>query len=116
MAVVQRGQRKGTPVEIQALYRKLKGLIEDCKNKEGDIYDKAVTLLKGLIQKHAFASGNRRTAFVVTKEFLLNNQAKFRIKNDPKYAKVMLGIREHYYSEDEIKEWIRNGEIKEFRR
>lgn len=97
-------------------YSKLKQVIEECKNLKGDIYDKAVVLLKGLIQKHPFASGNRRTAFIVTKEFLLKNKAKMGVKDDPKQAKIVVGIREGFYSDNEIKEWLKKGDIHEFKR
>lgn len=97
-------------------YRKISGAIESCKGTKGDLYDKAAILLKGLVQNHPFASGNRRTAFIATKDFLLTNKAKIKILDDPKYAKVMLGIRENYYADKEIKEWLKNGKIKEFRR
>jgi death-on-curing family protein len=97
-------------------FKRIINIIEGCKNLEGDVYDKAVFLLKGLIQKHPFASGNRRTAFIVTKEFLLNNKAKLKVKDDPKYARVMIGIREDFYKDSEIKEWIKNGKIREFTR
>ena len=90
--------------------------IEECRQAKGDIYDKAVFLLKGIIQKHPFASGNRRTAFIVAKEFLLSNKAAFRVKDDPAHARVMQGIREDYYTNEEIKEWIKNGKIREFKR
>ena len=95
---------------------KLIEVIEGCKKTKGDVYDKATFLFKGLIQKHAFASGNRRTAFIVTKDFILINKGKFLIKNDPKQAKIMTGIREGFYTDKEIKEWIKNGEIKQFKR
>ncbi len=91
-------------------------VIEECRQTEGDTYDKAVSLLKGITQKHPFASGNRRTAFIVTKEFLLSNNAVFRIKDDPAHARVMQGIREDYYTREEIKEWIKHGKIREFKR
>ena len=91
-------------------------VIEDCEGYGGDVYDKAVVLLKGLVQKHPFASGNRRTAFVATKEFLHTNKATMRIENTPENARVMLGIREDYYTEQEIKEWIQHGKIKQFKR
>src|SRR3989344_7983101 len=97
-------------------YSKINDVLKDCENKKGDIYDKAAVLLKGLVQKHAFASGNRRTAFITTKEFILSNDAKFGIKDDPLNAKVMRGIRETYYSDEEIKEWIKNGKIRELKR
>ena len=107
--------KKADKAEVLS-YKKLIDISEECKSIDGDIYDKAVYLLKALVRRHAFASGNRRTAFIVTKEFLHNNDAKFGIKDDQKYAKVMIGIRENYYSDSEIKKWINNGEIREFRR
>ena len=91
-------------------------IIEGCKKAEGDTYDKAVYLLKRLIQQHPFASGNRRTAFIATKDFVIINKMRFGIKDDPKQAKVMTGIREGFYTDDEIKEWIKNGKIREFTR
>ncbi|MBI2647263.1 hypothetical protein HYW99_02195 [Candidatus Woesearchaeota archaeon] len=90
-------------------YKKIVDIIERCKKLEGDVYDKAVFLLKSLIQEHPFA-------IVATKDFLLTNKAKFAIKDDPKYARVMLGIRENFYKDEEISEWIKTGEIREFRR
>ena len=97
-------------------HSKIIDIIKECKNKKGDIYSKAVVLLKGIIKKHPFSSGNRRTAFITTKEFILNNKYIFNIKDDPSYARVMLGIREDFYSDDELKEWIKNGKIKKFER
>jgi death-on-curing family protein len=90
--------------------------LAECENKEGDLYDKAIVLLKGLVQKHPFASGNRRTAFIAAKDFVMSNKGKFGIQDDPKNAKVMQGAREKYYSDEELKEWIRNGKIREFKR
>tara|TARA_Y100000310_G_C20223464_1_gene596786 strand:+ start:236 stop:409 length:174 start_codon:yes stop_codon:yes gene_type:complete len=46
----------------------------------------------------------------------LKNRRKFNIDNDPKQAKTMLGVREGYYADHEIKEWIQNGKIREFKR
>jgi death on curing protein len=97
-------------------HSKIREIIEECENNKGDIYDKAVILLRGLIKKHPFSSGNRRTAFVTTKEFVLNNNHSFKIKDDPSYARTMLGIREDFYSDDELKYWIKNGKIREFER
>ena len=95
---------------------KIDSAIEECRQTKGGVYDKAVSLLKGIIQKHPFASGNRRTAFIVAKEFLLSNNAAFRVKDNPAHARVIQGIREDYYTNEEIKEWIKNGEIREFKR
>ncbi|MBU4246172.1 MAG: type II toxin-antitoxin system death-on-curing family toxin [Nanoarchaeota archaeon] len=97
-------------------YKKLADAVEGCRDLDGDIYDKATLILKRLIQGHPFASGNRRTAFIVAKDFLLTNGAKFAIQDNPEQARVMLGIRENYYADAEIKEWIKNGKIREFKR
>ncbi len=94
--------------------QKLVGVLEECKKSHGDVFDKSVILLKGLVQKHAFASGNRCTAFLAVKYFLLENKANFEPKTDSLQAKVLLGIRENYYSDEEIKEWLKHGKIKEF--
>lgn len=91
-------------------------VLRDCADARGDIYDKAAILLKGLVQKHPFASGNRRTAFVATKYLLETNSAKIAVQDEPANAKVMLGIRENYYTDNEIKEWIKNGKIRKFER
>ncbi|MEM3374179.1 MAG: type II toxin-antitoxin system death-on-curing family toxin [Candidatus Woesearchaeota archaeon] len=97
-------------------YTKLLEAIEKCKKTEGDIYDKAAVLLIELVKAHAFASGNRRTAFITTKDFIKKNKAKFNIKDDPTNAKILTGVREGYYKTNEIKEWIKNGKIRKFER
>jgi prophage maintenance system killer protein len=95
---------------------KILAAIEVCKNKDGDVYWKATALLIALVGAHAFASGNRRTAFIAAKSFVSSNKGRFMIVDDPAHAKVMRGIRENYYSESEVMEWIKNGKIRGFRR
>jgi len=95
---------------------RLEYILEECKKTQGDIYDKATVLFINIIRLHPFASGNRRTAFLMAKEFLLTNNAKFKIQDDPSQAKIMIGIREGYYTPEEVKEWLKNGKIKEFNR
>ncbi len=107
--------KKADRVEVLSRARIVK-VVNQCKGIDGNIYDKAVCLIKGLIQEHCFASGNRRTAFVTAKDFVNSNGERFRIKDDPKYARIMQGIRENYYTDEEIKGWIENGEIKRFKR
>lgn len=95
---------------------KLVAVLSECEKKEGDVFEKASCLLSGLVKAHAFASGNRRTAFLAMKYFLVINNAYPKVSDDPSNSKVMLGIREGYYSSDEIKEWIKYGKIREFKR
>lgn len=97
-------------------YAKIREVVDGCEQMEGDIYDKAAYLLKKMIKQHAFASGNRRTAFVITKHFLFSNKSEFNISDNPDYARIMTGIRENYYTDTEIKNWIQHGQIREFKR
>jgi len=90
--------------------------IDKTKKNPGDVYDKAARLLIELTRIHAFESGNKRTAFLSTKKFVLKNEGKFNIPDTIDNVKVMIGIRENYYSQNEIKEWIMNGKIKIFER
>jgi hypothetical protein len=50
------------------------------------------------------------------KYFLVMNKQKIGVEDNPENAKVLLGIREGYCSDAELKEWIRNGKIREFKR
>ena len=95
---------------------KLAEAIKGCKTLRADVYGKAACLLKGLVKAHAFASGNRRTAFLAAIKFLEENNAKAFVKDNEKQAEVMKGIREDFYSDKEIINWIKTGEIREFRR
>jgi len=97
-------------------YKSLVECISSCKKIRGDIYDKAACLLKSLIQKHPFASGNRRTAFGVTERFLINNRAKLKVSNEALNATTLKGIREGYYTDEEIKNWLKTGRIRKFKR
>ena len=95
---------------------KLQTVLETCKEHKGSLYEKAAFLLKEITQKHPFASGNRRTAFLAMKFFLISNGQKFKIDDNPANARILQGIRESYFSDFEIVEWIKNGKIREFRR
>lgn len=89
-------------------------IVAQCKAMEGDAYDEATCLLKNLIQKHPFASGNRRTAFIATMGFLERNSLKLNVEDSEKQVRVLQGIRENYYTDEEVKEWLKKGKIREF--
>ena len=48
--------------------------IDKTEMYSGGIYDKAARLLIELTCTHAFESGNKRTAFLTTKKFVLKNE------------------------------------------
>ncbi len=95
--------------------RKITEVLESVVADNGGLHDKAAKLLKGLLQAHPFASGNRRTAFTVTQNFLLYNGKETKV-SDKENAYILQGIRENYYTNEEIKEWLMSGEIREFER
>ena len=97
-------------------YLKINDTVEECKALRGSFYDKAVCLLKGLVQKHPFASGNRRTALFTTLTFLKDNNTNTDIKDDAKSSKILTWIREGFYIDKEISNWLKNGKIRKFER
>ena len=106
------GKKKDRP--RLASRAKLDDVLVRCRVAGGDVYDKATVLLCGLIQEHPFESGNRRTAVIATKAFLIENKAFFSPRDDSDQSKVLVGVRERYYTNDEIKEWLQYGKIRRF--
>jgi len=90
---------------------KINSAIEECRESTGDLYYKAAVLMRALTKAHAFASGNRRTAFLTAKYFVTTNGGKFNVPDNEENAKVMKGLREGKYDDEQISEWIRNGKI-----
>ncbi len=77
------------------------------------MFDKAASLLVGLIQGHFFDSGNRRTAYLAAKLFLKANGTELQIEY---YAPVFTGIREGFYGRAEVINWLKGNGIREFNR
>lgn len=93
---------------------RLELVLKEAQQCPGDLYDKAVVFLKGLVEMpHAFDSGNRRTAFLATVSFLDMNGESVFVKPDPR---VFIGIRQHFYSDLEIKKWLKGNAIRPFER
>ena len=63
---------------------------------------------------HAFASGNRRTAFAVTMEFMKANGERLPVLTDA--TNVLSGIREGSYTKEDVKRWLKGNGIREFQR
>ena len=92
---------------------KLAQAIQKARDEKGDVYDKAAVLLIELVRGHAFASGVRRTAYAATIAFLRTNGEFPRVTHDPK---ILTGIRERFYTMDEVKGWLRGNAIRPFAR
>ena len=50
------------------------------------------------------------------KDFLLSNTETLGIQDNPEQARVMIGIRENFYKDQELKEWLKHGKIRKFER
>ena len=87
--------------------------LEKVEAESGDLYGKAAVLLTELVRAHAFASGVRRIAYVATMSFLRTNGQHPSVIPDPT---ILTGVREDFYAQDEIKEWLKGNAIRKFTR
>ena len=75
---------------------------------------KAAVLLKALC-KRPFASGNKRTAFLMAYAFLIQNglyqesTANPVIDEPDRNTSVLVGTRQGYYTVDDLAEWYETG-------
>lgn len=118
---INRRVLKGLPVKKADRHKVLSLIaIMDISNEyrtiEGDLWDKAGYLLRELVRKHPFASGNRRTAMESVILFLKLNDERIGVRNVKNNDKILQGIREEHYSKTEIREWLLRGEIRDFDR
>jgi len=86
-------------------------IIDKARKDTGDIYERGAILLRDLIIMHGFASGNKRTAFVVTVQFITDNGAITKVKNFNKAERILRNIRR--YTLEDISHWLRTGDINE---
>jgi hypothetical protein len=54
--------------------------------------------------------------FLQKKKFVISNGEGFNIPDTENNVKIMIRIRENYYNQKEIKEWIKYGKIKKNKR
>jgi death on curing protein len=92
---------------------KLESIVEEVRALDGDVFQKATCLMVGLTKKHAFDSGNRRTAYTATKLFLEANGEALKADPDPR---VLTGIREGFYRTEEVVDWLKGNGLREFKR
>lgn len=50
--------------------------------ENSNLYDKAAALLESLVKNHCFHNGNKRTAYLVTKSFLMLNGKHLRMERE----------------------------------
>ncbi|OIO26545.1 hypothetical protein AUJ14_01640 [Candidatus Micrarchaeota archaeon CG1_02_55_22] len=71
------------------------------------MFNHAACLITGLTRAHAFASGNRRTAYLVAKSFLEENKSNLKVKDGEEAIAVLKRVREGSINEKELKAWLK---------
>jgi death-on-curing protein len=71
------------------------------------LIQQAATLCFGLIKNHPWQGGNKRTATVLTNEFLKRNGWRIKTSTDD-LIKMVLGVESDTWKVDEIENWLRD--------
>jgi death-on-curing protein len=71
-----------------------------------DIAALAAAYAFGITRNHPFLDGNKRTAFVVCRTFLILNHHDLSASQEEKY-RTFLELAEGRFSEEELADWIR---------
>ena len=103
--------KKADKHELLGTKHQIQEIINKAKRKKGDIYIKSAVLLKELTISHLFASGNRRTAYLVTNDFIYKN-IKREIEKTEKEVEIFKKIRYRDISDEELAKWIKNEKSK----
>jgi death-on-curing protein len=77
-----------------------------------DISALAASLAYGIAKNHPFIDGNKRTALVVARTFLLLNGFNINANQEEKYL-TFLKLAEGNLSEEELTDWIRQKLIQD---
>ncbi len=87
----------------------MQNILDSARKANDDVYNPATELLFGIIRGHPFASGVRRTAVTATSSFFKINGVDAEVPHDPE---VLKGIREGFYSKQEVKKWLKGNGIR----
>ena len=81
-------------------------------NETPDISALAASYAYGIAKNHPFLDGNKRTAFVVMRTFLLLNGFDIDASQEEKYLTI-LKLAEGNLSEVELNEWVKTKLLKD---
>ena len=76
-------------------------------DEEPDLAALAASYAYGIARNHPFVDGNKRTAYVVCRTFLMLNGRDLTASREKKYL-VFLRLAEGRLSEDELAGWLRD--------
>lgn len=91
--------------------QKLQNVVDEAQEQE-DTYERGAVLLRDLITTHVFKDGNKRTAWVTTRQYL-KQHGEEPAGADASPERVLTRIQR--FEVPEIAEWLRNGSIDEDR-
>lgn len=75
-----------------------------------DLFAKAAALLESMVKNHCFHNGNKRTAYLVTKSFLLMNGKHLKMERE--YAvEFIVGIAEGLHSLDVVTSTLKHFSV-----
>jgi len=74
---------------------------------ETDLASLAAAYAFGIAKNHAFVDGNKRTALVVMRTFLILNGSDINASQEDKYLTI-LALAEGSLAEDTLAQWIRD--------
>jgi death on curing protein len=77
-----------------------------------DVFDLAAAYAYGLARNHGFADGNKRTAWIVARLFLLDNDVKIQF-SQIEAIHTMLGVAGGTIDEAILAQWFRARRMKE---
>lgn len=75
-----------------------------------DVFDLAAAYGYGLAKNHGFSDGNKRTAWIVTRLFLLDNEVKIKFAQMDA-IQAMLAVAGGIMTEAEFAQWLRMRKI-----
>jgi prophage maintenance system killer protein len=93
--------------------------LHEAQQETGSGYRRASALLKAFCSRHAFASGNKRTAFLVAYAFLVRNGFYDEHGGNPvvdepeRNTEVLIDTREGIYTLNDIEQWYETGQIRQ---
>ena len=73
-----------------------------------DIASLAAAYASGIVKKHPFLDGNKRTGYVVMETFLVLNGQKLTVSKEDKYC-TFIAPADGSLSEGELADWIRRN-------
>ena len=72
-----------------------------------DVIARSAALMESLLLNHPFIDGNKRTAYVVVRLYLLSNGLDIKASEENKYE-LIINIASGMTKYDEILEWLRS--------